>query len=239
MGFGDLKDAMRFREIISTIATDVVDTLRPEVKIGKVYSANASTQIARILFPGETTSSLVTVHCARNMTPVKTMDSTFATNGYDAPGDIVRVAGKPGSYYIADFISGGPFDTGWVDISLAVPNVPVSSVTYSKLRRVGNTVHCRSLFKLSAGIGPALINLPYDYATGTPISVIFVMGQCRAIRQGVGTFHGAIVPNQFSGPARAAIWTETGFAQWNATVPATWASGDDWSLDYVYEAAPL
>lgn len=111
-GFSDQQYAGQFRDLITRIARRVVREERPDVKIGKVYSYDKTTQYAKILFAGETIDNLVKVRAALNMQPTQTMEIQFPTLGYDAPGDIVRVAGKPGSYYITDFYSGVPGLTG-------------------------------------------------------------------------------------------------------------------------------
>jgi hypothetical protein len=108
MSFGDIQAAIRMRELITTIAEGVVNRMRPEDRIGRVYSYNRVNQTAQILFAGETIDSLVTAHCASNMIPSEAMISEFNELGYDAPGNIVRVSGPPGQYFISDYIEGGP-----------------------------------------------------------------------------------------------------------------------------------
>lgn len=99
--------AARFRDAVTRIATGVVNSMRPEPRTGKVYSYDWQSQVAQILFPGETVENLQPARFALNLAPSRQMIDTFATDGYDAPGDIVRVAGK-GSFYIESFISGVP-----------------------------------------------------------------------------------------------------------------------------------
>lgn len=110
MGMDDVKFSLRMRDAIAAIATRVVNELRPEERIGKVYSYDSASRTCQILFPKENVDSLVTVHCAMNMIPTEMMSTTFAAQGYAAPGNLVRVAGRPGNYYITDFVSGGPQD---------------------------------------------------------------------------------------------------------------------------------
>jgi len=109
MGFGDQRYAQQFRDLITTIARRVVQEERPDLRLGKVYSFDPSTNSAMILFPGETVDNLVKVRVAKNMQPTRTMNSNFSTQGYDAEGDIVRIAGKPGSLFILDYFSGAPY----------------------------------------------------------------------------------------------------------------------------------
>ncbi|QEM40898.1 MAG: hypothetical protein [Phage AS32] len=130
MTFADVKSAVRMRELITNIAEGVVNRLRPEDRIGKVFSYNKTTQTARIWFPGETTSSLVSVHFALDKIPSKSMDSSFDSAGYDAPGDIVRVAGKPGAYFILDYVSGLPQDYSLDPITNGVFTNPHSNPSF-------------------------------------------------------------------------------------------------------------
>lgn len=108
MSFGDHAYAGKFRDLITRIARQVIRDERPEPRIGKVYSYNNSTQTAMVLFAGETVDSLVKVRVAKDMAPTRVMDTTFETLGYNAPADIVRVWGVPGSYFILDYYSGNP-----------------------------------------------------------------------------------------------------------------------------------
>ena len=105
---GEYRFAQEFRDIIRQIVRKVIRDEVPSLKMGKVYSVDSVRQLAWILFPNETIDNLVKVHCAADKIPTKTMDSDFAELGYDAPGDLVRVWGKPGSLFILDYYSGVP-----------------------------------------------------------------------------------------------------------------------------------
>lgn len=107
MGLDDIQSAIRLRDFTTKVAEGVINKLRPEVRIGKVYGLSTN-QTALILFPGETIDSLVEAHFASNMQPSVLMSTNFQSQGYAAPSDIVRVAGGPGSYYILDYLSGNP-----------------------------------------------------------------------------------------------------------------------------------
>lgn len=112
-GFGEVKIAARLRDAISSIAAGVVDTMRPDIKIGAVWSVDG--QNVFILFAGETVDSLVKVRASASMIPKRAM-TDVSTN--DAPCDIVRITGKPGQYWIVDYLSGQPQwlgDQGWTD----------------------------------------------------------------------------------------------------------------------------
>lgn len=102
----DVSYAARHRDIITRIARSVVDQMRPEVRIGKVFDYDTSTRKAQILFAGETVDTLVSVSFGSNMSPTNRMADEFDTLGYDAPADVVRVTGRTGRYYIDSFISG-------------------------------------------------------------------------------------------------------------------------------------
>lgn len=131
MKFDDLSAAVKMRDVITKISTEVVRQMRPEDRIGKVFSVDAGAQTAQVLFAGETVDSLVTVRCARDKVPLQAMSTNFNTLGYDAPGDLVRVSGGPGQYFILDFLTGrpAPLDEGVVE----VPDVPTLSVSRSTM----------------------------------------------------------------------------------------------------------
>lgn len=112
MTMADLSTALRMREIFTQIATSTVERLRPPERIGRVFSFDRYTQTCEVLFPGETVSNLLKVHVAQNMFPSLTMIEAFDDLGYDAPSDIVRVAGTPGQYYVTDYVSGAPMPVG-------------------------------------------------------------------------------------------------------------------------------
>jgi hypothetical protein len=108
MAMKDVKSAADFRRVIEKIARKVIDKERPPVRQGRVYSFNAQTNVAMVLFPGNTIEGLVPVTFGKNMIPSVAMEDTFATDGYDAAGDVVRVAGKPNDWYVIGFSVGLP-----------------------------------------------------------------------------------------------------------------------------------
>ena len=126
-GMGDQKVAVKVRDQMERISRRVIREERPEPRLGKVYRYDPITQFVWVLFAGETVSNLVKVRAALNMMPSIAMETSFATEGYEAQGDIVRVAGKPGAYYIADFYSGVP---------QRADNVPVVNVNFNGQRGI-------------------------------------------------------------------------------------------------------
>lgn len=106
-GFGEVPSAARARDIIERIAESVINKIRPEPFLAKVYDINLNNQTARVLLAGETLNDLMTVRFALDKVPRSLMVDNTAL-GLSAPGDIVRIAGKPGGYYILDFFSGNP-----------------------------------------------------------------------------------------------------------------------------------
>lgn len=110
----DQSYAQAFRDRVERIARNIVRNETPQIRLGKVYSYNPETKTAMILFAGQKIDSLVKVRVADNMRPTSFMEDTFAYLSYNAPGDIVRIFGKPGSYFILDFYSGSPASLGEV-----------------------------------------------------------------------------------------------------------------------------
>lgn len=105
--FSDLQSAARMRDLIERISSKVVDKKRPDTRIGRVQRVDVARQLAWIHYNGEDDDNLVKVRVAKNMIPTKTVES----HGVESC-DIVRVAGRPGSYYIIDFVRGEPSGTG-------------------------------------------------------------------------------------------------------------------------------
>ena len=101
-GFSDLNSSARMRDVIERIAKKVVNKERPDVKIGRVHHYSSGKQVAWIQLTGESDDNLIKVRIALNMLPTKTIES----DGDEA--DIVRVAGKPGQYWVTDYIRGVP-----------------------------------------------------------------------------------------------------------------------------------
>lgn len=112
MGMGDTAYAGAFRDTIERIATGVINKIRPAPFMARVYDLDLNEQKARVVRAGEKVSdgNLMSVQFAQDKIPSITMGTTYATLGEDAPGNIVRVAGEPGAYYILDYFSGAPLN---------------------------------------------------------------------------------------------------------------------------------
>jgi hypothetical protein len=108
MTLGDIKTASKLRGIIETVSRTQIEKMRPAERIGKVYSVDYGRSVAKIWFAGDTADSLIEARFAADKIPTEAMIDNFATLGYDAPGNIVRVSGGHGQYYILDYVSGIP-----------------------------------------------------------------------------------------------------------------------------------
>jgi hypothetical protein len=105
---GDIAISQRLRDAIIKIAEKTIDRVRPADRLGTVFEVDTERQVAKILFPGNTVENLVEARFALDKVPTQAMAETFNEDGYDAPGDIVRISGLPGAYFILDFYTGGP-----------------------------------------------------------------------------------------------------------------------------------
>lgn len=189
-GLGDKNASMRMREVIARIARATVNEMRPENRIGKVYSYDAATKSARILFAGETISTLLKVHVSDHLIPGQTMQETWATQGYNAPSDIVRIGGSGGQYYIVDYISGSPrpvfsavswiTDTDWIPVTLLNGWTNYPGWEPAALRRHNGLVFMRGLIQSGTTTdGTQILNLPVGYrpsATGKHVSTAIAGG---------------------------------------------------------------
>lgn len=105
MGFGDYDAARRMRDVLIPMMEGVVTRMRPEPRIGQVVDFNPNPMFAalaatpsltcRVLFPGS--ESPMAVKYSPALSPRKN-------------GDIVRVGGRPGNYYITDVISSAAYN---------------------------------------------------------------------------------------------------------------------------------
>jgi hypothetical protein len=136
-------------------------------------------------------------------------------------------------------------DTGWVAFTQNTPNVNQTQ-QYAKYRRVGNTVTVKSVHAVAAGgaIGQWLINVPFDFASGTTLNAPggVPIGRARAVKTGIAWYEGQILPQSLGAPNRATITDIIGGGgYWAANLPysGNLGVGDYFTLDYEYEAAPL
>lgn len=136
MGFEEYRYAQEFRDVIRKMARKAVRDEVPSIKMGKVYSVDSGRQLAWILFPNQTVDNLVKVHCAADKIPTQTMDANFEELGYDAPGDIVRVWGKPGSLFILDYYSGFPIAQGLFVTTFTTPQVNTEYLITSGIKAI-------------------------------------------------------------------------------------------------------
>lgn len=100
--------AADLRAVVEKVMSSVLERERPATRIGRVYSFNRETSTAMVLFPGNTIDGLVPVSFGKNMIPSVAMIDTFATDGYAAAGDVVRVDGRPNDWYVSGFSVGLP-----------------------------------------------------------------------------------------------------------------------------------
>lgn len=94
-GFDEYSIALRGRDAISRLIENSINRLRPEPKIGEVYDFDKTTNIAYIVFPGDT-QSLKATYSREHTIRRKKLDLPGGT----AQGDLVRVAGRLGNYYV-------------------------------------------------------------------------------------------------------------------------------------------
>ncbi len=117
MSMAELKTAADLRRVINKMVSTAIDKKRPEFRVGRVWSFDISTQVAQVLFPGNET--LVPVKFALDKVPTNTILANLADGTSLASGlygtiagkttaDVVRVAGKPGDWFILDYITGSP-----------------------------------------------------------------------------------------------------------------------------------
>lgn len=106
MNFDEQQYAAKFRDLIVRIARKVVQEERPVERIGQVVTWDNAAGTCKVIFPGDSVAEAVTVKCAQNMQASRGMFSW--TPGRSYTGNAVRVAGKPGHFYVAGYVNGGP-----------------------------------------------------------------------------------------------------------------------------------
>lgn len=90
MGWDDPAIGMKMRDLITNIATGVVNQIRPEPRVGSVVTMNYWTRRFGVQFPGE--DEPIEVQGDRVNSPINF-------------NQIVEVSGKPGAYYISRVLS--------------------------------------------------------------------------------------------------------------------------------------
>ena len=105
MGFSDVQYAAKFRDLVTRIVRRVIAEERPAERVGRILSWNSHDRTAMVIFPGDDETNATKVRYSQAMVPAMGVN---AFPGMPGVGDVVRVAGKPGSYYIAGYVSGGP-----------------------------------------------------------------------------------------------------------------------------------
>lgn len=101
MSLSDYDFAIRFRDTIKSIVSDILVQERPADKIGRVVSIDRSSGYAYVVYAGDEANP-VKVKVYPSIQPV---NSDF-TNG-PSEGSIVRVSGPAGGRYIAQILDSG------------------------------------------------------------------------------------------------------------------------------------
>lgn len=101
------------RDLVTSIAEGVVDRMRPDVRLGRVYSVDVSASYCEVEFVGDPQTTRV------RFSP----DRPPSSSVLDPHGEpnIVRVAGRAGQYYIIDYVTGTPNQLGSVPVTGTIP----------------------------------------------------------------------------------------------------------------------
>lgn len=99
MTFSEYSIAARTRDLFVSICEKTINQMRPEPRPAVVVSYNSATLTAEVQFAGDT--GTVRVKLARNQIPTSSEEQLVGSTA-----NIVRVAGRPGQYYILNYLSG-------------------------------------------------------------------------------------------------------------------------------------
>jgi hypothetical protein len=128
------------------------------------------------------------------------------------------------------------FGEGWTTYVPAFTNLGTPTVNYAKYTQVGRTVRGRVIFTLAAApTGIFTIGLPVAAAAALGTGRHVVVGQAVGLRTAVA-YEGGFATLGSTTTVNIGALTSS-MAQWNATTPQTWASGDIFSVTFEYEAA--
>lgn len=116
MSFTEFATAAQMRDVIEKISTGVVKKMRPETRVAQVVAINNTQLTAEVKFTGDQGS--INARYGLSLQP-------------RAVGNIVRVAGKPGDYYITEILNDTGSHASYEPIKTAVdngdiPNGPLS-----------------------------------------------------------------------------------------------------------------
>lgn len=124
-GMDSNANATKMLRLLRKVAKQVVDKERPDLRVGMVHSYDRISQTAYVLFPGGTVpENLVPVRFALDKIPSVSMESDA-----DGIGDVVRVAGKPGAWFILDYVTGAPLNQA-IDAVINTPNIAWEEETF-------------------------------------------------------------------------------------------------------------
>ena len=147
MGFDEYRNALRTRDAMTRIATNVVNRMRPLDKLAEVTEIDRGGLIAQVRFTGDTNS----------------VRATFARgNQPRAVGDIVRVsAGARGNFYITEVISNSAYNE-YVDTFLAA-----SVMAASKRSKTGSQALASGAFdKVTFAAVDIAVNPTMSHSSG-------------------------------------------------------------------------
>lgn len=98
--FSSYDFAIRFRNVISNVVTDILDRDRPPDKVGRVIDVDRASGYARVIYSGDQ-SNPVRVKMYPGIQPKRT-DKLHGDGG----GSIVRVSGPSGARFISQVLDG-------------------------------------------------------------------------------------------------------------------------------------
>lgn len=123
MKFSDQQAAAKLRDLIESISTGVVNRLRPEVRMARVFDFNPATGVAQLLMAGEVYPDVIYARCSPQLFPSRLMRTTYDTLGEAAPCDIVQFEGTAGRYRVVGFSSGLPLHKRYESASVPIGGV--------------------------------------------------------------------------------------------------------------------
>src|SRR4051812_24689077 len=97
---GDLPKAAKLRDTITKIVVKEINRLAPAPRVGTVQKIDRENNQAWVRFPGDETELRVNI-TAGNQPRYAAYDAPDGT----ATGDVVRVGGRNGSFYLMDVLS--------------------------------------------------------------------------------------------------------------------------------------
>lgn len=220
--FRDYDKAAKMRDLVTKIAENTVNRMRPEVMIGEVYRFDSATRYAYIRLPGHSDQELVRARYSDAMIPSSSVEAPIN----DEP-DVVRITGKPGAFFILDYVKGQPRSSLY-DTLTTEANNPASAAVYRDTDFIISTNTWTNIpFTKQSWAQQVTTTSPFTHYTVQVSGLWLLISNVTFRNNGTGYRASALRVNDvFVSAARTATTLSGGFTSMNISFMAYLQVGD-------------